>query len=365
MRWAGNYVESFNGTVAGPLGFHDTNHDADTETFDIDIDGELFDVEVLGDRARMRVDATGTGERTITLVGPSDCGFDPIIVDCGVAAAATAPGHDVPTTLNDKKATQDTGREPVGREVRDVGDLPDDPDVLKHTVMQLLQSVNELSASNAKLAEQLSERDSRTLHEGCRRGPVMPMLDFMKRIILPVLGGLVLTMLVSWVLALWSPIRKARPIPVTATKPAWFHRRLTPAPNAAWHHPRPSVAKGVGIDAIEVMAYSAPEGDLQARMTIVSGTRVRAGFPLLCVQGQRWCTRLGTDPWECASHGAFDLGASGLGLKRRTLPLQPLWFGFVANTLVYGAGLILAGRIARRLRTRRREGNEGQIEPAV
>ena len=63
----------------------------------------------------------------------------------------------MPATLNDKNGTQHSRQKParVECEVRDISDLPDDPDVLKHTIMQLLQSVNELSASNAKLSEQL------------------------------------------------------------------------------------------------------------------------------------------------------------------------------------------------------------------
>ena len=61
----------------------------------------------------------------------------------------------MPATLDDRNATRRLGREALGHEVRDVRDLPDDPDVLKHTIMQLLASLNELAASNAKLAEQL------------------------------------------------------------------------------------------------------------------------------------------------------------------------------------------------------------------
>lgn len=162
--------------------------------------------------------------------------------------------------------------------------------------------------------------------------------------------GALLTVGVAWACLLWSPAVEARPKPQ-------FMRGGHPITKAMSHFGEFDgytvfEHRGHGWTMDHVLAsftkyhYSSPKN-------VNDMTRVSAGWPWLCLEGERLTLAAQPTAWRIMTMPTLP-GADAT--RRAYVPLSPRWPAFLANTAVYAgllftlvASVILGKRLLRRL----------------
>jgi len=183
----------------------------------------------------------------------------------------------------------------------------------------------------------------------------------MKRRVLTILlflllvsGGAIVNVAVAWGCAAWAPQRETwdgRAIEAPASWPSYLEELDWPGPDSAIK----KQGLGMGLDGLGATIIEISGGDLDASWkrtgpgsdkTWVMLEMRRFGLPLRALQweihgvtaGPRGQRLVRAAAWAAGLRTGIDVSVQvGAALKGgpRCLPLTPIWFGFVVNTLFY------------------------------
>ncbi len=157
------------------------------------------------------------------------------------------------------------------------------------------------------------------------------------------LAGAVVNVAVAWGCAAWAPsVVSAGVKPISLDgwpeDSLWLVEQMPVAEPGRWTTPRGSKRSGIGVEEEKVSLKYVPAGHANLPPFGTNYSRfVRrccAGLPLLSLEGFR------ASGWVQASQGALS-APRWFALPMRLLPLQPIWSGFLVNTLLYAAVLWL------------------------
>lgn len=169
-------------------------------------------------------------------------------------------------------------------------------------------------------------------------------------------AGTVLNVAVAWSCARWAHIPwdimgRVQYPPTTAATGGLPQREVAewlggvppgfpPQPYSVSVYPR-----GLGVGQIEVRAYGKLDKDIM-RFDRYELILVDAGWPLPALRGRFWrathTTGVINEHVDNAVLVDGDRMWAPLMIKARLIPLRPQWWGFAANTILYGGAIYLA-----------------------
>ncbi len=154
--------------------------------------------------------------------------------------------------------------------------------------------------------------------------------------------GAYLNVMVAWDCAAFSPIEQVIPLWSHGPRPAWVRGHRI-AREAGWHEQGFGVRVWVGSwyrDRLGIYAdalkpsYPSYEGGMV--MTLA------AGFPMRALRCEQWLLYHGVPRPEVVKLPTWRAGVSsgllgGVLMPDRRLPLNPIWTGFIFNSIFYSA----------------------------